>query len=109
MLWSHFLEVLNGFSADGAVVIFLTHSMQVASLNDLLACDKAVPAQPLSWEVSGELADLYAIYMKKDPPPEKLSRLQYLLGINDSLASIIRESGGRSIDAIVEEEEKFVF
>ncbi|XP_028768886.1 protein TIC110, chloroplastic [Neltuma alba] len=80
----------------------------VASLNDLLACDKAVPARPLSWEVPEELADLYTIYLKKDPPPEKLSRLQYLLGINDSTASALREMGDRLLDASVEEE-KFVF
>lgn len=81
--------------------------MQVASLNDLLACDKAVPAQPLSWELPEELADLYTIYLKKDPPPEKLSRLQYLLGINDSTAAALRECGDRLLDASVEE--KFVF
>ncbi|KAF7816205.1 protein TIC110, chloroplastic [Senna tora] len=80
----------------------------VASLNDLLACDKAVAARPLSWEVQEELADLYTIYMKKDPPPEKLSRLQYLLGINDSTAAALREMGDRLLDTNVEEE-KFVF
>ncbi|XP_054819172.1 protein TIC110, chloroplastic [Prosopis cineraria] len=79
----------------------------VASLNDLLACDKAVPARPLSWEVPEELADLYTIYSKKDPSPEKLSRLQYLLGISDSTASALREMGDRLLDASVEE--KFVF
>ncbi|KAK4274891.1 hypothetical protein QN277_018054 [Acacia crassicarpa] len=81
----------------------------VASLNDLLACDKAVPARPLSWEVPEEVADLYTIYLKKDPPPEKLSRLQYLLGINDSTASALREAGDRLLDASVDVEEKFVF
>lgn len=82
--------------------------MQVASLNDLLACDKAVPARPLSWDVPEEIADLYIIYLKKDPPPEKLSRLQYLLGINDSKAATLREMGDRFLDTSVEEE-KFVF
>ena len=73
-------------------------------------CREAPRGTPLTWR-GMERRDLHVLflYMKKDPPPEKLSRLQYLLGINDSLASIIRESGGRSIDAIVEEEEKFVF
>lgn len=74
----------------------------------MLACDKAVPAQPLSWEVPEELADLYTIYLKKDPAPEKFSRLQYLLGISDSTASALREMGDRLLDASVEEE-KFVF
>ncbi|KAI4307576.1 hypothetical protein L6164_030748 [Bauhinia variegata] len=63
----------------------------VSSLNDLLACDKAVPSRPLSWELPGELADLYTIYLKSDPAPEKLSRLQYLLDINDSTAAALRE------------------
>ncbi|XP_061354304.1 protein TIC110, chloroplastic-like [Gastrolobium bilobum] len=80
----------------------------VSSLNDLLACDKAVPSQILSWEVPEELADLYTIYLKSDPTPENLSRLQYLLGINDSTAAALREMGDRLLN-ITEEEEKFVF
>ncbi|OIW16091.1 hypothetical protein TanjilG_18806 [Lupinus angustifolius] len=80
----------------------------VSSLNDLLACDKAVPSQQLSWEVSEELADLYTIYLKSDPTLEKLSRLQYLLGINDSTASALRERGDRLLNNTAEEEE-FVF
>ncbi len=80
----------------------------VSSLNDLLACDKAVPSGPLSWEVPEELADLYTIYLKSDPTPEKLSRLQYLLGINDSTAAALRERGDRLLN-ITAEEEEFVF
>ncbi|KAF8397149.1 hypothetical protein HHK36_016056 [Tetracentron sinense] len=80
----------------------------VSSLNDLLACDKAVPAKPLSWEVPEELADLFAIYLKSDPAPEKLSRLQYLLGISDSTAAALREMGERGVP-IGTEEEEFVF
>ncbi|XP_004296031.1 PREDICTED: protein TIC110, chloroplastic-like [Fragaria vesca subsp. vesca] len=79
----------------------------VSSLNDMLACDKAVPAKPLSWDVPEELADLFAIYLKSDPAPEKLSRLQYLLGINDSMAASLREVGDRLSPAGAEE--KFVF
>lgn len=74
----------------------------------MLACDKAVPAEPLSWDVSGELADLFALYMKSDPAPEKLSRLQYLLGINDSTAAALRDMGDSLLSAAAEEE-KFVF
>ncbi|KAI4305351.1 hypothetical protein L6164_028722 [Bauhinia variegata] len=80
----------------------------VSSLNDLLACDKAVPARPLSWEVPEELADLYTIYVKTDPAPEKLSRLQYVLGINDSTAATLREMGDRLLN-ISAEENNFVF
>ncbi|TKY56580.1 TIC110 protein [Spatholobus suberectus] len=80
----------------------------VSSLNDLLACDKAVPSETLSWEVPEELADLYTIYLKSDPTPENLSRLQYLLGINDSTAAALREMGDRLLNASAEEE-KFVF
>ncbi|XP_052194994.1 protein TIC110, chloroplastic [Diospyros lotus] len=79
----------------------------VSSLNDLLACDKAVPAQPLSWEVPEELADLFVIYLKSEPAPEKLSRLQYLLNISDLTAESLRASGDRLADGA--EEEEFVF
>lgn len=81
--------------------------VQVSSLNDLLACDKAVPSEKLSWEVPEELSDLYSVYFKSDPTPEKLSRLQYLLGINDSTAASLRESGDRLLETA--EEEEFVF
>ncbi|KAG4955046.1 hypothetical protein JHK87_040640 [Glycine soja] len=84
------------------------HKGVVSSLNDLLACDKAVPSQPVSWEVPEELADLYTIYLKSDPTPENLSRLQYLLGINDSTAAALREMGDRLLNTTAEEE-KFVF
>ncbi|KAI3410812.1 uncharacterized protein J3R85_018414, partial [Psidium guajava] len=77
----------------------------VSSLNDMLACDKAVPAEELSWEVPEELADLFAIYMESEPAPEKLSRLQYLLGIGDSAATAIREMGDRATQMGAEEEE----
>ncbi|XP_004490697.1 protein TIC110, chloroplastic [Cicer arietinum] len=84
------------------------HKGVVSSLNNLLACDKAVPSQTLSWEVAEELADLYTIYLKSDPSPEKLSRLQYLLGINDTTAAALQDSGDRLLD-ITADEEKFVF
>ena len=80
----------------------------VSSLNDLLACDKAVPATPVSWEVPEELADLYTIYHKSEPAPEKLSRLQFLLGIDDSMAAALQEMGDRNGPVGVEEE-NFVF
>jgi hypothetical protein len=83
------------------------HKGVVSSLNNLLACDKAVPSQTLPWEVSEELSDLYTIYLKSDPSPEKLNRLQYLLGINDSTAAALRDSGDRLLNTA--EEEKFVF
>uniref|UniRef100_A0A5B7AS11 Protein TIC110 n=1 Tax=Davidia involucrata TaxID=16924 RepID=A0A5B7AS11_DAVIN len=81
----------------------------VSSLNDLLACDKAVPSQPLSWEVPEELADLFVIYLKSDPAPEKLSRLQYLLDISDSTAEALRGMGDRGLPIGAAEEEEFVF
>ncbi|KAF3611373.1 hypothetical protein DY000_02044615 [Brassica cretica] len=82
----------------------------VSSLNDLLACDKAVPAEPLSWEVSEELSDLYSIYSKSDPKPapEKVSRLQYLLGIDDSTATALREMEDGAFSSAAEEGD-FVF
>ncbi|KAJ6761850.1 PROTEIN TIC110 CHLOROPLASTIC [Salix koriyanagi] len=80
----------------------------VSTLNDLLACDKAVPSEPLTWEVPEELADLYTIYMKNNPAPEKLCRLQYLLGISDSTATALGETKD-SVFSVGAEEEKFVF
>ncbi|KAL2899358.1 hypothetical protein RDABS01_024440 [Bienertia sinuspersici] len=80
----------------------------VSTLNDLLACDKAVTAEPLSWEVPEELGDLFAIYAKSDAAPEKLSRLQYLLGISDSTAASLREREDR-VPGSGTEAEEFVF
>ena len=74
----------------------------------MLACDKAVPSKPLSWEVPEELADLYSIYLNSELAPAKLSRLQYLLGISDSTAAALGEMGDRLL-AVGAEEEKFVF
>ncbi|XP_077233711.1 translocon at the inner envelope membrane of chloroplasts 110 [Tasmannia lanceolata] len=80
----------------------------VSSLKDLLACDKAVPAEPLSWQVPEELVDLYCVYMKSDPPPDKLSRLQYLLGISDSTVEDLKERPDRDL-LTGDEEEPFIF
>ncbi|XP_057953310.1 protein TIC110, chloroplastic [Malania oleifera] len=80
----------------------------VSSLNDLLSCDKAVPSESLSWEVPEELSDLFAIYLRSDPAPEKLSRLQYLLGISDTMVATLQEMGDSALP-VGAEEEKFVF
>ncbi|KAK4350992.1 hypothetical protein RND71_030305 [Anisodus tanguticus] len=85
------------------------HKALVSSLNDLLACDKAVPSTPLSWEVPEELADLFIIYVKSDPPPEKLSRLQYLLDISDSTAETLRAMKDKALPNGAAGEEEFVF
>ncbi|WVZ59445.1 hypothetical protein U9M48_009585 [Paspalum notatum var. saurae] len=83
----------------------------VSSLNDMLACDAAVPApQPLSWPTPGELDDLYAIYLKSIPKPEKLSRLQYLLRISNEKANKIRDAASEGTLPIpAEEEEELAF
>lgn len=79
----------------------------LSSLNDLLACDAAVPApQPLSWPTPGELDDLYAIYLKGTPKPEKLSRLQYLLGISNETANKIRDTASEGTLPIAAADEK---
>ncbi|XP_021851362.1 protein TIC110, chloroplastic [Spinacia oleracea] len=80
----------------------------VSTLNDLLACDKAVTAEPLSWEVPEELADLFAIYSRSDAAPEKISRLQYLLGISDTAAVSLTEMEDR-LPGNSAEAEEFVF
>nr|GEU61351.1 protein TIC110, chloroplastic [Tanacetum cinerariifolium] len=81
----------------------------VSSLNDLLACDKAVPASPLSWEVAGESEDLFLVYLKSDPAPEKLSRLQYLLDISDATAEALQGRKDRATPSSGPSEEEFVF
>ncbi|XP_042373930.1 protein TIC110, chloroplastic-like [Zingiber officinale] len=82
----------------------------VSSLNDMLACDTAVPADPLTWSSPKELADLYCAYLKSIPKPEKLSRLQYLLGISDATATILRDTAERgALPEEDEDEEKFEF
>ncbi|KAG4974629.1 hypothetical protein JHK84_031766 [Glycine max] len=80
----------------------------VSPLNNMLACEKAVPYQPQSWGVQEELADLYTTYIKSNETPEKLSSLQYLLGINDSTSASLREMGERLPNNTAEVEE-FVF
>ena len=55
-----------------------------------------------------ELADLYTIYLKSEPAPEKQSRLRFLLGIDDSIAAALQEMGDRNGPVGVEEE-NFVF
>ncbi|XP_022868428.1 protein TIC110, chloroplastic [Olea europaea var. sylvestris] len=84
------------------------HPGVVNSLNDLLACDRAVPSTPLSWEVPEELADLFLVYLKSDPSPENLARVQYLLNISDSTAEALRAMKDRGLSNGAAEEE-FVF
>ncbi|XP_058092916.1 protein TIC110, chloroplastic-like [Magnolia sinica] len=81
----------------------------VSSLNDMLACDKAVPSEPLSWQVPEELVDLFLVYMKNDPPSQKLSRLQYLLGVSHSTLEELQKRLEKGGLANGDEEEAFVF
>ncbi|KAL6508995.1 hypothetical protein OROHE_021554 [Orobanche hederae] len=84
------------------------HQGVVNSLNDLLACDKAVPSTPLSWEIQDELTDLFLVYLKSDPVREKIDRLQYLMNISNSTAEALlaMKDEGSSNGA---DEEEFVF
>lgn len=75
----------------------------------MLACDRAVPSEPLSWSSPEELADLYCLYLKSIPKPEKLSRLQYLLGISDDSAAALRDAAERGGLPLASEEEEFAF
>ncbi|CAI0549090.1 unnamed protein product [Linum tenue] len=86
-------------------IVAKTRRPPVSALNDMLASDKAVPAEPLKWEVPEELSDLFTIYMRSDPAPEKLSRLQYLLGISDSTAVALRDVKDQVLSVGAEEEE----
>ncbi|KAH6837073.1 translocon at the inner envelope membrane of chloroplasts 110 [Perilla frutescens var. hirtella] len=81
----------------------------VNSLNDLLACDKAVPSTPLSWEVPEELADLFLVYLKSDQAAEKVARVQYLLNISDSAAEALRAVKDKGLPNGAPEQEEFVF
>lgn len=77
-------------------------------MNDLLACDKAVPSTPMSWEVPEELADLFLVYLKSNQAPEKVERVQYLLNISDSTAESLRAMKDKGSPSEAAEEE-FVF
>ncbi|KAE8722740.1 TIC110 protein [Hibiscus syriacus] len=68
----------------------------------------SVTSEPLSWEVPEEVADLFGVYAKSSPDPEKLSRLQYLLDISDSVATAAQEMGDGT-PSVGAEEENFVF
>ncbi|KAM0854929.1 hypothetical protein ACQ4PT_050107 [Festuca glaucescens] len=83
----------------------------ISSLNDLLACDAAVPAsKPLSWPTLGELDDLYCVYMKSIPKPDKLSRLQYLLAISAEKANQLRDAAtAGTLPVTAQEEEELAF
>ncbi|CAM0956673.1 unnamed protein product [Alopecurus aequalis] len=83
----------------------------ISSLNDLLACDAAVPAsKPLSWPTLGELDDLYCVYMKSIPKPDKLSRLQYLLNISAEKAEQLRDAAtAGTLPVTAQEEEELAF
>ncbi|CAA0838115.1 Protein TIC110- chloroplastic [Striga hermonthica] len=80
----------------------------VNSINNILACDKAVPSTPLSWQAQGELNDLFAVYLKSDATSENVDRVKYLLNISDSVVEAARTM---VIDEKVPEkdEEEFVF
>lgn len=82
---------------------------QVATLNNLLACDKVVPSPPLSWAVKDELLDLFCIYVKDSHTEEKSSRLQELLSIDDSQAKSLTEMVSTSGFSLGLEEEEFSF
>lgn len=83
--------------------------LQVNSLNDLLACDKAVPSTPMSWEVPEELSDLFLVYLKSNQAPEKLERVQYLLNISDTTAESLRAMKDKGSPNGGATEEEFVF
>lgn len=83
--------------------------MQVATLNNLLACDKAVPSKPMSWAVKDELIDLFCIYLKESPVEDRVGRLQYLLAIDDDQARSLKDMVSTSGFSLGLEEEEFSF
>ena len=106
-IWSLKNSIIWKLDLMSVYLLTINFPVQVSSLNDLLACDAAVPAsQPLSWPTPGELDDLYAIYLKSIPKPEKLSRLQYLLGISNEKANKIRDAASEGTLPIAAAEEK---
>ena len=90
-------------------------SLQVASLNNLLACDSVSPApEALSWPVKSELYDLYSVFIgQTDAESPTAARLRELLDIDESTAGSLEtvvESGSFSLDILdPTAEEKFVF
>jgi hypothetical protein len=108
-----FLEnsVIRKVNVMAVCVLTIKFPLQLSSLNDMLACDAAVPAsRPLSWPTPGELDDLFAIYLKSIPKPEKLSRLQYLLGISNEKANEMQDAASEgSLPVAAEEKEELAF
>jgi hypothetical protein len=78
----------------------------VKSLNNLLACSKALPSdQPAQWSEREELQDLYSVYVAKQHDDSKQEDLQKLFGLSDKEASSLREVV-ESGQFKIEEEEK---
>jgi hypothetical protein len=76
----------------------------------MLACDMVTTVDgPVSWSSPGELDDLYCVYLKSIPKPEKLSRLQYLLGISDEKAFSLQDAAREGALPIASVEEEFSF
>jgi hypothetical protein len=64
----------------------------VKSLNNLLACDRALPAdRAVSWDERSELQDLFSTYVSREQNGEKQAAVAKTLGISDSEADSLRQ------------------
>jgi len=80
----------------------------VADLNNLLACNRANPAEKaMEWAEPEELMDMYSVYLLKDKDEGKQAEVQALLGITDAQAASLKEviaSGGFTLEQEAENE-----
>ncbi|QDZ24024.1 chloroplast envelope inner membrane translocon protein TIC110 [Chloropicon primus] len=62
-----------------------------STMNNVIACSKAVPEESVSWKDKEELMDVYAYFYKNTQDDDKLSTLQGILSLSDDEASSLKE------------------
>ncbi|KAK9829243.1 hypothetical protein WJX72_004725 [[Myrmecia] bisecta] len=80
----------------------------VKSINNLLACNKALPSDaPTTWENREELQDLYSVYLAQEKDQRKQDEVRQLFGISDKEAEALSNIVESGEFAIEEEEGSF--
>ncbi|CAL8468289.1 g7829 [Coccomyxa elongata] len=83
----------------------------VKSLNNLLACNKAMPSdKPAEWREKEELQDLYSVYVGRESDADKAASVASMLGISDSEAASLKDlvaSGEFKLEQEVEDDRFF--
>ncbi|KAK9915263.1 hypothetical protein WJX75_006851 [Coccomyxa subellipsoidea] len=83
----------------------------VKSLNNLLACNKAMPSdKPAEWREKEELQDLFSVYVGRESDADKAASVAAMLGIAEQEASSLKElvtSGQFKLEQEVEDDRFF--